>query len=366
MRRFDARDTAAIARLNTRLQSGGALDVVYPEGSEQNRGGVVRERMFVADDDGEIRGAVWLREQPFRIDGADVLCGWLKYPVAESLVDPRFSGVPASLIIQCLREQPRLLALGLGGHQTPLARMLQALKWMGLTIPLVARVVRPGRVLRRAPALRRTPLRAVAADVLAWTGVAAIAFTGWDIMSGARRRCARGNYIAEPCQELGTWADDVWQSVRDRYPFIAARDARTVDLLQPDSPDIQWLRVRQRGTDVGWVSIVQHDFAKGTPDHNFGTLRVGLIADALAAPEHARGVLIVAMEALEAAGVDVILSNQLHQEWAQPLRDFGCLNVTSNFALYASPQASRLVRDWTRAHVNRGDCDGPLWYRGRN
>ncbi len=338
--------------------------MVYPEGVEQHRAGGVRERMFVADDDGEIRGAVWLREHPFRIRGEDVVCGWLKYPVAESLLDARFSGVPASLIVQCLREQPRLFALGLGGHGTPLARMLKALRWTGVSIPMLARLVRPRRVLLRATALRGARTRRIAANVLAWSGLGPLLALGWDAVSGARWRRSTGDYSGERCESVADWGDKIWLQSRDRYPFIAARDSQTVEALLPKSPDILRLRVQHRGQDVGWVCVLRHDFSIGEPDRNFGTLTVGFIADALAAPEHAPGALAVGLHALETLGVDVVLSNQLHSAWAQPLREYGFLETRSNFALYASPAGAKLVDDWKQAHVNRGDCDGPLWYRG--
>ena len=364
VRRFAADDLAPIARLNDRLRAGGASDVVYPEGAEQHRGGGVRERMFVADDGGEIRGAVWLREQTFRAAGEDVTCGWLKYPVAESLVDPRFNGVPASLIVHCLREQPRLFALGLGGHETPLARMLTALRWTGRTVPMLTRVVRPGHVLRKAPALRRTWWRRLGADLAAWTGAAASGGFVLDVPSRLRRRHARAPYDAQSCERLGPWADALWEATRDEYGFLAGRDAATVAALMPRTPDISWLRVRRSGADVGWACLLYHDFSIGAADRNFGTLKVGMLADGLAAPEHAAGVVASAVAELERRGADLIVSNQFHPAWIAPLRANGFRDTSSNFAFYASPQASKLLDDWNDVHVNRGDCDGPLWYRG--
>jgi hypothetical protein len=363
IRRFHAGDVESIARLNARLRSANVPDVVYGEGAEQFRNSAVRERMFVAEDGDEIRGAVWLREQAFRVRGEDVLCGWLKYPIAESLADARYAGVPASLIIHCMREQPRLFALGLGGHQTPLARMLKALRWTGTTVPMLVRPVRIGRVLRLAPAVRTTSVRRAAADALAWTGAGALANGARDVLTGARRRRHPGPYAAERCVALSTWADDLWRLVRDRYPFSAARDATTVESLLPEVPDITRLRVRHHGRDIGWACVVRHDFSTGRPDRHFGPLTVGLLADMLAAPEHAGGVLAASIRYLEDLGVDITISNQMHAIWREGLVRVGFLPAPSNFAFYAAPAAVKLVgKDWNQCHVNRGDCDGPVWY----
>jgi hypothetical protein len=266
--------------------------------------------------------------------------------------------------VQCLWEQPRLLALGLGGHDTPLARMLQALRWTSVTVPMRARLVRPARVLRYAPALRQTRARRAAADVLAVTGLGRLLASAWDIASGARRRRRRHDYSGEACEVIGRWGEELWLRTRDRYPFIAARDPRTVESLLPQSRDVIRLRVRHRGEDVAWICAVRHDFSVGTPDRNFGTLTVGLLADVLASPEHVEGALAAGLTELESHGVDIVVSNQLNAQVIDALRRMGLRSAPSNFALYTSPAATKLIGDWSQAHVNRGDCDGPIWYRG--
>jgi hypothetical protein len=362
VRRFQAGDAEPIARLNARLRARNVPDVVWPEGAHQEIESSVRERLFVAEDSGEVRGAVWLKEQVFRIRGRDVVCGWLKYPIAESLIDPRYSGVPGSLIVQCLREQPRLFALGLGGHETPLARMLKALRWTGTTVPMLVRLVHPARSLRQLAPLRRTGPRRAAADGLAFTGAAWLALRALDLVRRARSPRPAHGYAAEAYDQLGSWADDIWLRCRDRYEFVAGRDPATVESMLPVSPDIVRLRIRRGAETVGWACVLRHDFSVGKADPNFGRLTVGLIADALSTPEDAAPVMRCAHDFLVAGGADIIVSNQLHPIWADGLRRVGFVDAPSNFAFYASPGAAQVVVPWNECHVNRGDCDGPLWY----
>jgi hypothetical protein len=365
VRRYQTSDAQPIARLNQRLRAAGVSEVVFPEGAEQLRGGTIRERLFVADDDGEIRGGVWLKEQSFRVQGEDALCGWLKYPVAESLIDSRFSSVPGSLLMQCLREQPRLMALGLGGHETPLARMLKALKWRGESVPMLVRLVRPARCLRSLAALRRTAGRRVAADFLAASGLAWLGLKAFDIVRRARFGSTPRGYTAERCDVFGPWADALWERTRDDYGLVACRDAATLESMLPASSDVNRLRIRFHGDDIGWATVLRHDFSVGPADRHFGTLSVGLIADVMAAPAHARGVIATAHHFLSDASVHLVFSNQLHPAWGAALRASGFVTAPSNFAFYASPGAARHVKDWNSLHITRGDCDGPMWYAAR-
>jgi hypothetical protein len=92
---------------------------------------------------------------------------------------------------------------------------------------------------------------------------------------------------------------------------------------------------------------------------------VGVIADGLALPENVPVVLAAATDLLLDSGVDLIVSNQLHSAWSGGLRRLGYLRGPSNFAFYVSRSVRELLpfpeSGWASAHVNRGDCDGPVW-----
>jgi hypothetical protein len=361
IRRFEPGDRGAIERLNARLAAGGATQVMYGE----DEGGVAPpyvERLFIAEDGDEVRGGVYLREQLFRVAGQDANFGWLKYPLSESLVDPAFNGVPGSLLIQLLRLQPRLLALGLGGHATPLAHMLSRLKWVGETVPFHFRVVRGAAALRELAPLRTTAARRAVARALGSLGVAGLGFALLHALRGVPGAWRAAGCTAEEVAAFGPWVDDLWARARDAYGFLACRDAATLGFLYRGSlRDLHRLRVRRHGEDIGWACIVCHDFAVGAPDANFGRLRVGLIADGLCLPGDAPALVGAAADWLRTAGVDLVVSNQLHPAWIAGLRSHGFLAGPSNFAFYRAPAADRLLSA-AGCHINRGDCDGPFWY----
>jgi hypothetical protein len=94
----------------------------------------------------------------------------------------------------------------------------------------------------------------------------------------------------------------------------------------------------------------------------FGDLRVGTIVDCLAPPEDAAVVVRTATRVLEERGVDLIVSNQLHQTWSRALAAAGFRQAPTNFLLAMSPAlAARMENHGDREiHMNRGDGDGPI------
>lgn len=367
VRRFQGSDTAAIARLNGRLQGEGFPYTVYAEDEPNENGGArpggLRERLFVAAEGDEIRGAVWLREQPFRVGEREMTLGWAKYPVAESSIDPRYRGVPAGLVRQLLREQPRLMALGLGGHSGTFARLLAGMGWSGTTIPLQIHVVRPRRVLRRIPHLRGGPVRNLLMDLLAQTGLGWVGYRAYEWLKVGRRQ-TYPDYAAREVPRFGAWVDDTWSRCCEQYGFLAVRDASTLNRVFPQSfRGISRLRVLHRGREAGWISTVRVDMSSAWDNRDFGDLVVGLLADGLASPKDAAGVLASGCRHLLDTGVDLIFSNQAHPAWRDGLRSLGFIDGPSNFAFYRSPQAAALFEDPTvrslGCHINRGDCDRP-------
>ncbi len=371
VRRFGAVDLPRISRLNKRLRAHDVAHPVYAEGDGTSEAATsvpgLCDRLYVADDGEEIRGAAWLREQEFWVGGASVRAGWIKYPVAESLIDPRFSGVPAALVLRLVREQPLLMGLGLGGQSTPLARLLAQLGWTGTLIPMLVRVERPAKVLREAEYVRGTSGRRLLTNLLATTGLGWAAYRGYSLLKSRPRFRDASSYLGETAADFGGWADELWERYRDCYGFVALRNSAMLNAIYPPSfEQLARIRVSRAGDDVGWVVAIHVDFQNRAPDPHFGTLRVGLIADCFGRPEHAAGIVARAVEHLRGRRVDLLFSNQAHPVWRASLGANGFVPAPSNFAFYRSPQVQALLEqsrvERPGMHLNRGDCDGPRWW----
>lgn len=364
-RRYEPEDAAAIEQLNQRL---GAADVphrVYPERrSTDSSEGPVRSRLFVACDDEGVHGGVWLQEHEFWVAGKPISAGWVKYPVSESLVDRRYGGVPGGLILRLLKEQPLLMALGMGGWDTPLARLLARIGWKGWAVPFYFSLVRPGRALRELAGGERTPVRRAAVWVAGASGAGWVGSRAITLWRAARRRRGTSGYTAHVVDRFGEWVDAIWAGARAECSFAAVRDGGTLPVMFQRPRSLIRLRVQHGGADVGWACVTVEDL-HDDPHPRFGRQVVGLLADGLALPGHTAGVAHAAIRHLAAAGVDLIISNQQHAAWRRALHDLGFLRGPSNFICFASPRAAPLVAPGgdggDGVHLNRGDCDGPAW-----
>ena len=361
-RRFRADDLPALERLNQRLAGGGIPHRVFPEDLPPSADSPISVRLFVAATEQEIHGGVWLHEQDFVVGKETLRAGWAKYPVSESVIDSRFGGVPASLLMRLLRVQPRLMALGLGGHNTPFARLLSQMRWSGWTIPFYIGVARANRVLRQTPYLRRNTMQRLIANAFAVSGLGWVALTLPAVVRRGVIARRTASYDAEPITAIDDSEDRLWDTAREHYGFAAVRDSRVLRFLygQP-APTLTLLRVRKRGQNVGWVCVTLKP--RGVDDPHFGELSVGMLADGMAVPADALGVMAAAIRFLQDANVDLLVSNQQHGAWRSALSRHGFLRAPSNFAFYASPEMAALVEKLPAGvmsmHLNRGDCDGP-------
>lgn len=366
VRRYAATDGEAVRRLNARFEAAGIHHVLYAENEREQSDTVrpswVRDRLFVAEQDAEIRAGMWLKEQDFWISGRTVRAGWAKYPVSESLVDKTFAGIPGSLLFQVMREQPRLMALGLGGHEAPFARLLAGMRWPGLTIPFFVRIVRPARVARELTALRTSRARAVLLDLLAYSGVATVGGALHNAWRAMRNRPRPQGYSSTVEDSFGEWADAVWSRCRNHYGFLATRDSAALEQTYTSAYDgVTRLRVDRAGALAGWACLHRMDGRRADRTSPFGDLVVGVLADCLAAPEDAAGVVAEGTRVLLDQEPDLLISHQSHGAWGAALEQTGWLRRPSSFAFYRSPAMETLIASAVDAgmfHLTRGDCDG--------
>ena len=339
----------AVRELNQRLRAraGPAIEN-FPETPDP--GWMPGMELFVAVENNAVRGGYILRHQSMLVSGETIAVAHYRLPLSEGVINRAYAMLGLRMVRDALTRQPRLYALGMGGWTRPLSQMLKRLGWRMCAVPFHFKMVHPYAFLRNIRALRTTPLRRLALDAAAFTGM------GWLGMKalGIARRRAPCTIETAP-SSFGGWADDIWDRSRAAYGLIALRDARTLDQLYPPR-DARFLRVRAAG---GWAVLLD----TAMQDHKqFGSMRVGTIVDCLAPPEAAAGIIRAATSMLEDRGVDLIVSNQLHSAWSRSLLDAGFRLGPSNYLLAASPAlaaSAGTARD-DEFHINRGDGDGPI------
>lgn len=345
---YTSAQVQAVREFNRRLWKSGSADgQQFPETPDP--GWFPEMYLFVAEDESGVHGGYILRHQQFSVSRETTDADHYRLPLSEGVIDRKYAALGLRLVRDALARQPRLYALGMGGWEQPLPQMLKRLKWRMCEVPFHFKVVRPAPFLRNIRVLRTTPLRRFALDAAALTGA------GWVSMKalGIARRTP-----AAPCDlapSFAGWADEVWERSRGFYPLLAARDAATLDILYPPA-DPRFLRVRTAG---GWGLLLDTQMSG---HKQFGDMRVGTIVDCLAPPAEAEAVVRAAAALLEARGVDLIISNQLHQAWSAALTAAGFRRGPSNFLLGLSPEfaASAAGVPDHHLHFNRGDGDGPI------
>jgi hypothetical protein len=308
-----------------------------------------RMEVFLAIEDDAVRGGYILRRQRFCAAGQQIAVAHYRLPLSEGVVNREYATLGLRLVRDALAREPRIYAMGMGGWDKPLPQMLKRLGWRMCEVPFHFKVLRARRFLRNIRALRTTPIRRLALDVAAFSGA------GWLGMKLMRHGTPVSPAKYEIANMFSPWADEVWQRARTAYRLSAERDAATIDALYPPS-DARFLRVRTAG---GWAVLLDTQMSG---HKQFGDMRVGSIVDCMADPNDAADVMQAATSALETRGLDLIISNQLHNGWSHALRDAGFRTGPSNYLLALSPALAALVGDASEHdfHFNRGDGDGPI------
>ena len=354
----------AVRAFNQRLAEGGiAPEFHFPESNipywlPKVDGRRIYQEYYLALDGDIVRGAFILKFQEFSLPGEVRLLVYYHLPVSEGIVNKAHASVGVHMLRSAMKMQPMLFALGMGGFDRPLPTMLKAMGWNLSAVPFFFRVHHPAAFLRQIAPLRQSKLRRVLALIAASSG------TGYLGIKGLHWLRTKKEVAGVECKRVTSfdaWADDLWRHCASLYPLIGDRSAATLNVLYPADKNFVCLRIMRQTETLGWVVVLDTQMRD---NKYFGNLRVGTIADSLAAPENAASVVQAATRTLEERGVDLIVANHSNADWGQALRSSGYLQGPSNFIFAASkPLAERLAPIETNldgAYLMRGDGDGPV------
>jgi hypothetical protein len=311
---------------------------------------------FVAVERKQVHGGYKLKYQAFWIrDRVKMIASGPQGAVSEGLINPQFNMVGVFALVDALRREQQLFALGIGGMRQRFAMLLEASQWTLDAVPFYFKVVRPSRFLAQIRYLKQRPGLAWGCEFLRRSYLGALA------IGAAQLRLPKPSLSSgEIVPEFGPWADEIWQKSKSAYSFAAVRDAATLSVIYADQRLLR-MRVARAGQTIGWAVMLDTPMS----DHKqFGDLRIGSIIDCMAAAADAPEVIGCATRYLEAKGVDMIVSNQSHEAWRRALFALGFLRGPSNYVLALSPRLSEELQPVNqlrrRFHLTRGDGDGPI------
>ena len=321
-----------------------------------------REENFVAIDGDEVRGGYILKREAFLVRGLPLVVGSWYGQLSEVLRERKYGLVGVELARSAAAQSPLLMDTSLDEN---LLRLVKALRWKTSPVPLLFKVHRPARFVRRFHSIRSRPGMSTVLDVAAFSGAAWVAGKAATAYAG-RRALAGSDCQAEVIEQFGARADEIWQSSKDAYEMVGVRDSKTLNRVHPShGPAFTRLLVSRDGRPVGWCVLLE----KQHQDHpRYGDLNVGIVVDAMARPEHAQHVLAAADDYLRNQGVDVTVTNHSHEDWlsAAARQGFWRSNVSMSYGV--SPELAELLDPFDelaqRVHLTRADGEGEFYVPG--
>jgi hypothetical protein len=352
-----------VKAFNVRLREGGERYWSFPESHVPRFPKVENENpyqeFFLTCDGSAVRGGYLLTHSKFVIRGETtwIACG-PQLNMSEGIVNRSYGIIGALNVMDAVRRQPLMYALGMGGSEQPQARLLAALRWPRRAVPFFFRVLHPSRFFPNITYLRTSAWARFLLDLACYSGLGALATKVAQFRPGS----PKGSIDAELCHSFDSWADEHWSKCKHRYCLLAVRDSQTLNHLYPAS-DSRFLRLRlsRGGRLLGWAVLLDTQM---TGHKQFGNMRVGTVVDCLADPEDALAVVQYSSSFLEHRGVDLIVSNQTSSAWCGAFVASGFLRGTTNFILALSVSLAARLQPlshlWNQMHFTRGDGDGPI------
>ena len=356
----------AVEEFNRRLQAASDPNLVFyktsaPHWLPKLADHPLYNEYFVAVDAGIVRGAYALKHERVFVPGqGEIAVACYHHPLSEGIVNRTYAAVGTLMVRDALLRQPLLYALGMGGLDHPLPKMLKALGSSLALLPFFFKIVHPSRFLKEMQALRTSALRCLLMDIGAATGLGWLALRGAQNAKRARwpRPAGVAGVNVSRVAEFSDWADPLWLRGREQYRMAAIRDSATLRRLYPAADrHFTRLRVRRNQTDIGWAVV-----GEKRKDSKYGSMTVGSIVDCWASPEDAIAVMEAATRELEAQNVDLIVSNQSHLAWGHALERCGFFKGPSNFIFAASRKYAEALHPFAENcgafHITRADGDG--------
>jgi hypothetical protein len=317
------------------------------------------QEMFLLIHKSQVRGAYLLTHERFSIHGSikSVACG-PQFSLSEGAVSREYGMVGGLLVEHALSKQPLMYALGIGGMNERLAKVLLALHWTLYPLPFYFRVTKTFRFFADMSHLRRNRRHKICMDALRFTGVGPLGIRMAQLrLADGTRACS-----TEVVSSFSTWADEIWNTASPNFSLISDRESATLNrVYSPSDPRFHRLKVESASGTVGWAIVLD---TRMSGHKQFGNLRVGSLVDCFALQGHEGMVAKAATDFLERRDVDLIVSNQANTAWGKALLRAGYLRGPSNFVLGLSPELSKLIGTSQQAHgkihMNRGNGDGPI------
>jgi hypothetical protein len=349
----------AVKEFNRRFQEGGS-HYRFPESPlprySKAESTMVYQQYFLAVSGNDVHGGYILKHQGFIIKGEEKQIASFELPISEGIINRKYNSVAPLLLLDCLKREPLVFCVGLGGFDQPVTKFLQRSGWSVSPIPFYFRIINPASFLRNIKYLKKNRLKSVMLDFLAYSGLGWLGLKLHQTFI-SRKKKPHGTYESYVVSDFGDWADELWNSLKGSMYFALIKDCHVLRILyRPEDPDIVRLRILAGDSTVGWAVLKVTELS----NHNFfGNMKMGTIVDCFSAQGYEDTIIFTATKYLEKHNVDLIVSNQSHSSWTKALSNQGYMQGPTNFLLACSKELTAMLdpvdKNIHRMDINRGN-----------
>lgn len=370
--KYEEADIPAVKRFNKRFKDAEG-HFIFPESNickefpKDNSSRFFSEYFLAKDESGEVRGGYIFRNQEFNIKTNIVEIVFLKLPLSEAVIDNKYSLV-GPMIIQDLQARNRhVFALGMGGFQYALPKILKKIGWYMYLVPFYFYISNPKKFLsdfEYINKLKTTLSKRILFNTVKKTRLLDLFVAGLNLVSALRRLLLVNNYrnIRQECvTEFSSFADEIWEANKNYYSFVGKRDSTILNKLYPkEISKFHRIKISKNEKCIGWTVVI---CTKMNNDQYFGNLNVGTIVDSFSNPEYADILINESTRFLKEQNADLIISNNSNLKYGKAFIKCGFLKGPSNFILALSKGFKDFFDkevDFGNSFIMRGDGDGPI------
>lgn len=369
---FEDNDIQAVKRFNQRFRDVDGY-FSFPESNisplyqKDNFTHLFFEYFLAKDENGEVRGGYYFKNQEFRINKESVDIVFMQLPLSEGVINKDYKHV-GPLIFQDMEIRRKLIfVLGMGGFQYPLPKRLKKNGWFMYLVPFYFLINNSHAFLNDFEyinTLKKSFSKKIGINIIKIFGLLKVTTSMIRANSAVNRLIKFKKYRninAELIEEFSSFADILWENNKDYYSIIAKRDHYVLNKLYPKrSSKFHKLKITRNDTCIGWVVLL---CTKMENDKYFGNLNLGSVIDAFSSPENAELLIYKSVEYLKKLNADLIVVNHANQKWRKPFQKNGFIKGPSNFIFGISKGIEEYYGDtidFENSFMMRGDGDGPI------
>ncbi len=370
--KFTADDIPAVNRFNQRLEDAGS-DLLFFEKYisrvyQKNEHTRLYFEFFVAkDQQGEVRGGYYFKNQEFCIDKQPEEIVFMQLPISEGVIDSNYKQLGRMIFEDMEARRKLVFVLGMGGFQYPLPNRLKKLGYEMYLVPFYFYITKPRAFLNDFEyinTLKRSLPKKIAINIVKIFGLLYMVKGVISLYTAAYRLIRFRKYKGvntEIVDDFSDFADELWEQNKDFYSIVAKRDQHLLNQLYPKtSPQFHRLKVSRKGVCIGWVVMLCTQMSN---DKYFGNLKLGTLIDAFSDPGNAELLIYEAVKHLKKQNAGLIVVNHTHLKWGKHFRRNGFLKGPSNFIFGISKRIKEYYPgkiDFENSFLMRGDGDGPI------